>query len=121
MSQSDFHHYGPWPSSKSLLKDLERSAQVTQTIISQLRPGQERVALLPNLNPPNWEFGHLIWFHEFWVHRKGSVSEPSLFADADTLFNSSEIVHDDRWQVSLPSIDELFCRCDGANFPYFAI
>ena len=107
MSQSDFHHYGPWPSSKSLLKDLERSAQVTQTIISQLRPGQERVALLPNLNPPNWEFGHLIWFHEFWVHRKGSVSEPSLFADTDTLFNSSEIVHDDRWQVSLPSIDEL--------------
>ena len=62
---------------------------------------------MPGLNPPYWEFGHLIWFHEFWVHRHGLVSNPSLLTASDTLFNSSEIIHNDRWQAQIPTIDVL--------------
>jgi len=107
MTKFDYQHYEPWPSPNSLLKDLERSANVTQTIIHKLDLGQEKVDLLPGLNPPYWEFGHLIWFQEFWVHRHGLEANPSLLLDADTLFNSSEIFHDNRWQVQLPSIEIL--------------
>ena len=107
MSKLDYQRYDPWPSSDSLLRDLECSAHVTQTIISKLDHGQEKVVLAPGLNPPHWEFGHLIWFHEFWVHRQGLVSNPSFLPKADTLFNSSEIFHDDRWQAQIPTIDVL--------------
>jgi ergothioneine biosynthesis protein EgtB len=99
--------YEPLPSPSNLLKDLERSAHVTQTIISKLGHGQEKVVLSPRLNPPHWEFGHLIWFHEFWVHRHGLVSNPSFLTQSDSLFNSSEITHEDRWQVQMPTIDIL--------------
>jgi ergothioneine biosynthesis protein EgtB len=99
--------YEPLPSPSNLLKDLERSAHVTQTIISKLGYGQEKVVLSPRLNPPHWEFGHLIWFHEFWVHRHGLVSNPSFLTQSDSLFNSSEITHEDRWQVQMPTIDIL--------------
>lgn len=107
MTQFDYLRYEPWPLPNKLLIDLERSTHVTQTIIGKLDHGQEKVALLPGLNPPHWEFGHLIWFHEFWVHRKGVASNPSFLAHADALFNSSEMIHDDRWQVQIPSIDIL--------------
>jgi len=107
MTEPDFLRYEPWPLSQTLLKSLERSALITRTVISNLSKGQETVALSSNLNPPHWEFGHLIWFHELWVHRNGLHSNPSILPKADALFNSSGIIHDDRWQVQLPSIDIL--------------
>ena len=107
MTKPDFLQYEPWPSSQTLLKALERSALITRTVISNLGKGQETVIISSNLNPPHWEFGHLIWFQEFWVLRHGLQSNPSLLPNADALFNSSGIVHDDRWQVQLPSIDIL--------------
>ncbi|MDH6154476.1 SUMF1/EgtB/PvdO family nonheme iron enzyme [Polynucleobacter sphagniphilus] len=107
MTKSDFLQYAPWPSSQTLLKSLERSALITRTVIGNLSQGQEIVSISSNLNPPHWEFGHLIWFHEFWVHRCGLESNPSILSDADALFNSFGIVHDERWQVQLPPLDTL--------------
>ncbi len=107
MTKPDFLKYEPWPSSQTLQNCLERSALITYTVIDNLRIGQEIVPISLNLNPPHWEFGHIIWFHEFWAHRCGLQSNPSLLPDADALFNSSEVVHDERWQVQLPSINML--------------
>jgi len=107
MTKLDYLQYEPWPQPSNLLKHLERSALITQTVIDKLSKGQETVVLSPNLNPPHWEFGHLVWFQEFWVHRHGLESNPSLLVDADALFNSSRIHHDDRWHAPLPSIDTL--------------
>ena len=107
MTKPDFLQYEPWPSSQTLLDSLERAALTTRTVIDNLRKGQEIVSIRSNLNPPHWEFGHLIWFHEFWVHRQGSASNPPFLALADTLFNSSEIFHEDRWQAPIPTIDVL--------------
>ena len=107
MDEPDYLKYSPWPSSSSLARRLERSFDITKTIIDALLPGQENVAQLPGLNPPHWEFGHLIWFHEFWVHRGGVPSNPSFIKHADALFNSSVIAHADRWRADLPTIDVL--------------
>lgn len=93
---------------QSLLKDwLIETNERTRNILINLKPGQELVPILEVVNPPHWEFGHLTWFHEFWVHRKGQVSNPSLFDNSDYLFNSSEIAHSDRWTIEMPSLESL--------------
>lgn len=93
---------------QSLLKDwLLETNERTRNILINLKPGQELVPILEVVNPPHWEFGHLTWFHEFWVHRKGQVSNPSLLDNSDYLFNSSEIAHLDRWAIEIPSLESL--------------
>ena len=93
---------------QSLLKDwLTETNERTRNILINLMPGQEMVPILEVVNPPHWEFGHLTWFHEFWVHRKGQVSNPSLLDNSDYLFNSSKIAHSDRWTIGMPSLESL--------------
>jgi ergothioneine biosynthesis protein EgtB len=99
--------YEPHPHSALLDGWLTSANGLTRSILKKMRPGDESVAIDVNLNPPYWEFGHLTWFHEFWVHRGGQVSNPSLLSDADYLFNSSEIAHRDRWSIATPPFDIL--------------
>jgi len=103
----DYLLYSPFPSSSTLEKWLEESNQITRQILKNLQIGEEYVPKLDILNPPLWEFGHLTWFHEFWVHRDGQANKPSFMADADYLFNSSEIAHQDRWSIPIPCLDDL--------------
>jgi ergothioneine biosynthesis protein EgtB len=103
----DYLLYSPFPPSSTLKKWLEESNQITRQILKNLQVGDEYVPQLDTLNPPLWEFGHLTWFHEFWVHRDGRASKPSFMADADYLFNSSEIAHQDRWSIPIPCLDDL--------------
>ena len=58
--------------------------------------------ILPIVNPPLWELGHVAWFQERWVlrHRRG---RPPRRPDADGLFGSTAIPHGHRWTVPLPS------------------
>lgn len=65
--------------------------------------------MLEQVNPPLWEFGHVAWFTEHWVtrnpkRRMGRLLDapqpsPSRLAQADRLFNSATIPHDERWQL----------------------
>jgi len=103
----DYLLYSPFPSSSTLEKWLEESNQITRQILKNLQVGDEHVPQLDILNPPLWEFGHLTWFHEFWVHRDGQANKPSFMANADYLFNSSEIAHQDRWSTPIPCLDDL--------------
>ena len=92
----------------TLLKDcLIESNELTRQILMNLKPGQEFVPILEVVNPPHWEFGHLTWFHEFWTHRMGQASNPSLHERSDYLFNSSDVAHSDRWTIEMPSIERL--------------
>lgn len=99
--------YEPHPNSALLDSWLVSTNSLTCSILKKMRPGDESVALDVILNPPHWEFGHLTWFHEFWVHRVGQTSSPSLLSDADDLFNSSKIAHRDRWAITTPPLDVL--------------
>ena len=99
--------YDPHPPTSTLAQWLEESNGVTRQILASLTPEECLVPQLDILNPPLWEFGHLTWFHEFWVHRDGQESKPSIMKDADYLFNSSEMSHQDRWSTPMPSLDSL--------------
>lgn len=55
------------------------------------------------LNPPLWEYGHIIWFQERWCLRQqddGTLS-PSRVKQADVLYDSSQVAHDTRWDLAL--------------------
>jgi len=99
--------YDPHPPTSTLAQWLEESNGITRQILASLTPEECLVPQFDILNPPLWEFGHLTWFHEFWVHRDGQESKPSIMKDADYLFNSSEMSHQDRWSTPMPSLDSL--------------
>jgi ergothioneine biosynthesis protein EgtB len=92
------HELGDW---------LTITNTLTRSILQNLEPGQELVPKDDVLNPPYWEFGHLTWFHEFWVHRHGQETMPSLISNSDYLFNSSDVAHTDRWSLEMPSLNDL--------------
>ncbi len=63
------------------------------------------VPLIPIINPPLWEIGHVAWFTEYWCLRhqgEGMAPAPSLLADADRWYDSRTVSHDSRWQLDLP-------------------
>jgi EgtB-related family protein len=99
--------YAPHPPASTLAQWLEESNGITRQILASLKSEECLVPQLNILNPPLWELGHLTWFHEFWVHRDGQESKPSIMKDADYLFNSSEMSHQDRWSTPMPSLDSL--------------
>jgi iron(II)-dependent oxidoreductase len=79
------------------------------------------------VNPMLWEVGHIGWFQEHWTLRRHR--EPSLRADADSLYDSARIPHDTRWDLPLPTraqtleyMSEVLERCLAAfreDEPYF--
>jgi ergothioneine biosynthesis protein EgtB len=80
-----------------------------------LEPTGMRVPLMPELNPPLWELGHVGWFQERWLARnmqrqRGARCDPSqtllpsILADADRFYDSSNVPHDSRWQLTLPEL-----------------
>jgi len=62
------------------------------------------------VNPPLWEIGHVGWFQEHWclrwpIGRDSATSlAPSILPNADKLYDSSNVVHDTRWDLPLPSL-----------------
>ena len=54
------------------------------------------------VNPPIWEIGHVAWFQEFWVLRHLRKQRP-LLEGADALYNSTDVVHETRWDLRLPN------------------
>jgi len=55
------------------------------------------------VNPPLWEIGHVGWFQEHWCLREGRLGE-KLLPDADALYDSSNVPHDTRWHLPLPTL-----------------
>jgi iron(II)-dependent oxidoreductase len=59
------------------------------------------------VNPVLWELGHVAWFQERWclrLSRDGSLG-PSAIGNADTLYDSTAIPHDVRWDLPLLAPD----------------
>ncbi|MGH7888230.1 MAG: selenoneine synthase SenA [Candidatus Binatia bacterium] len=69
------------------------------------------------VNPPLWEIGHVAWTQEFWVLRHLRGAKPIL-ENGDRLYNSTDVAHDTRWELLLPSrastlayMNEVIERC----------
>jgi ergothioneine biosynthesis protein EgtB len=71
------------------------------------------VPMRAELNPPLWELGHIGWFQAYWLARnpawrQGTAADPATprrpgtRADADALYDSSQVPHDSRWALPLP-------------------
>ena len=56
-----------------------------------------------HLNPPLWEYGHIVWFQERWCLRARPDGRfaSSLLPGADILYDSSSVAHDTRWDLPL--------------------
>lgn len=76
------------------------------------------VPLLPMINPPSWELGHIAWFAEWYILREARSSapdtarRPSLLGKGDDWFNSNTVAHDARWTLDLPNIGEIKAYCN---------
>ena len=73
-----------------------------------------RIAIV---NPPLWEIGHVAWTQEFWTLRHLRKERPIL-EYGDQLYNSTDVAHDRRWELLLPSrtdtlayMNEVLERC----------
>ncbi len=104
---ADFLRYGPLPPADELRDGLADSQRRTMRIFDHFVALDVPMPKLAIVNPPLWELGHVAWFQEFWVHRRGDVASPSRMHQADALFNSSLVAHDTRWDLPLPSVPAL--------------
>jgi len=73
-----------------------------------------RIAIV---NPPLWEIGHVAWTQEFWALRHLRKEKP-LLENGDRLYNSTDVAHDTRWELLLPTrastlayMNEVLERC----------
>ena len=85
----------------SLAEAVIDTRQRSLELLRDLNEDQLFGPRLPIVNPPLWEMGHLAWFGEKWVLRHAG-ERPPLRGDADSLFDSSVVPHDTRWDLPLP-------------------
>lgn len=85
-----------------LLADARRRSHA---YTADLSDEQFRVPLLDIINPFLWELGHIAYFAEFWILRHVYRQSPIL-PNADQLYDSAKIPHDDRWSLPLPSREQ---------------
>jgi len=107
--------------------ELRDSRARTLELALDLDDAQWMGPRLAIVNPMLWEVGHVGWFQEHWTLRRHR--EPSLRADADSLYDSARIPHDTRWDLPLPTrqqtldyLSDVLVRCLDAfreDDPYF--
>ena len=81
---------------------ISDTCQRSLELIADLSDEQLMGPLLPIVNPLRWEIGHTAWFQEKWILRHTLGQEP-IRSDGDSLYDSSAIPHDTRWDLPLPS------------------
>lgn len=94
-----------------IIGQMQDAHERTLALIEGLNPEQLMGPMLAIVNPLRWEIGHAAYFYEFWVLRH-HLGHPPIRADADELYNSITIAHDDRWNLPLPSLDETLAYID---------
>ncbi|KPV39622.1 hypothetical protein AN478_10875 [Thiohalorhabdus denitrificans] len=94
------------PVQADILLDMLADARArTFELVEGLDGPQLTEPMLPTVNPMLWEIGHVAWFHEHWILRHLDGRDP-LIPNADELYDSSAIPHDDRWTLPLPPLED---------------
>ncbi len=89
-------------SASQLVEILKDARGRTLELVANLSDEQMMGPYLKIVNPPLWEIGHAAWFQEFWVLRHLRKQRP-LLEGGDALYNSTDVAHDTRWGLPLPS------------------
>ena len=98
-------------SAAQLIELLGEARRRTLELIADLSDEQMIGPRLTIVNPPLWEIGHIAWTQEFWVLRHLRGQRP-LVEGADALYNSTEVAHDTRWELLLPSREKTLAYLD---------
>ncbi len=101
---TDFKDYLPAPDAQTLGAWLNDTQNTSLSLLDDLTQGMQTIEQIPRVNLPLWEFGHLAWFQELWLHRQGDQTRASILAQADQLYDSSAIAHSTRWDLALPDL-----------------
>jgi gamma-glutamyl hercynylcysteine S-oxide synthase len=91
--------------SRELIEVMREFRARTLDLVADLDDEQMIGPRLSIVNPPLWEIGHVAWFEEFWVLRHLRKHKP-LVENGDQIYNSSDVAHDIRWELLLPSRDD---------------
>jgi gamma-glutamyl hercynylcysteine S-oxide synthase len=97
--------------STELVSLLREFRSRTRDLVADLDERQLIGPRLSTVNPPLWEIGHVGWFQEFWVLRHLRGQKP-LLDNGDQLYNSTDVAHDIRWDLVLPSRDDTWRYLD---------
>jgi len=93
------------PTPATLIDQIEDARARTLALIEGLDAAQLMGPKLPIVNPLRWEIGHAAYFYELWVLRHHFGEGPDR-PDADRLYDSISIAHDDRWDLPLPPLPD---------------
>lgn len=88
-----------------LASQAEEAHERTLQLLEGLSETQLMGPRLATVNPLRWEVGHAAYFYEYWVLRQ-HLGRAAIRADADSLYDSISISHDQRWDLPLPGIEE---------------
>lgn len=89
----------------TLIDDLNDVRRRTLALLEGLNQQQLMGPQIATVNPLLWEIGHAAYFHELWVLRHLDGVD-SLLENADELYDSINIAHDDRWNLPLLSLED---------------
>jgi iron(II)-dependent oxidoreductase len=89
------------PGATVLCQWLQDARRRTLSLVEDLTDAQLIGPPLDIVNPLLWEIGHVAWFQERWLLRRGG--EPSCRPDADALYDSAAVAHSTRWDLRFPS------------------
>ena len=87
---------------RELVEAMREFRARTIDLVADLDDRQMIGPRLSTVNPPLWEIGHVAWFQEFWVLRHLRKYKP-LIENGDQIYNSTDVAHDTRWELLLPS------------------
>jgi iron(II)-dependent oxidoreductase len=90
---------------EGLARWVEATRGRTLDLLADLADEELLVPRLEIVNPFLWELGHVAWFQERWALREAAGEAPA-HAAGDDWWDSSEVAHDSRWHLDLPSREE---------------
>lgn len=88
-----------------LLEWVHDARERTLELVSDLTDEQLTVPMMEAVNPFRWELGHVAFFYDVFLLR-ALGSGAFLLKDAENLYDSFKVDHDDRWSLPLPSREE---------------
>ncbi len=82
----------------SLIADVKDARQRTLELVDGLDQQQIIGPQIDTVNPLLWEIGHVAYFYELWTLRHLGGAN-SFLSNADELYDSINIAHEDRWNL----------------------
>jgi gamma-glutamyl hercynylcysteine S-oxide synthase len=89
---------------QTLIAMVDNARATTLAFVADLDATMLMGPKLATVNPILWEIGHIAWFQEHFILKRLD-GRPSHVPEADLLYDSMRVAHDDRWDLPLPQLE----------------